>query len=1217
MPDAFISYRRIDKPFVRQLFDRLIENGRDVWIDWEDIPPTTDWLQEIYNGIESADNFIFIITPDSMTSEVCNLEVAHAISNNKRLVPILYKPVNDEAFERRIDQTHYAEQARDNWSALKHVNWIFFDDETQFDPSFETLLRALDTDIEYIKEHTRLLVKAKQWMAQGRNNSFLLRGDELKAAEDWLSHSANQDLDPTSLHTEFIIESRRHALFRQRQLFAFSAVGFVVMFFLALISFWQFNVARENESAANLNATQAFNSQRTAEFNAVVAQNAQREAETQLLQTRRTQSLFLASLAQQQLSAGRFQTALLLSISALQFYDQNVFNIESGTVLSDTLLTPVRDLADLEHTAIVNGAAWSSDEQKILSWTGSDALIWARDNSSVVTLTHDTLVAGGVWNPINANIVVTWAGNNAFVWEVGTGSVAYVLPHENAVGGALWHQDGNLILTWSADGGVRLWNIERLLNEAMAAIEGNTLEPQAIARHGAAVNGATWNTDQTRVLSWGEDGDVRVWTVADNMSNPVQRISLTGAPSSIVKARWSADESRVLIWNSDGLIRIYTPQSLLVFSVQAESLIKDILWHPSGDYVLIITDTVEAEIRRVRTNAVAFEVQHEGFIVGAIFNGDGSRLATWGQDGNVRVWDIPTTSGGLRTVLSPALNLEHDGDINGVMWNSDSSTLISWSDDDSVRFWDQVSGELLQLLPHSADVSGIAWTADDAFLLAVTNDLALDIGVIRVWDFRSSPDARIIQFADDLSGAVWSHNETMILAWGADAFVDIYSTDSQVQNLGVARSETPILSLEHGQPVEEAFWNRDDTRILAWANPARGCEGECLSEVVLWDVLSGTALQRFTFTEEVKFAQWSGDERYIAIVTEATDWLLVDTQTNTTQAGADDAEIDVLVWSADNTRLTTINEAGTIRLWVIGSLQLQTTFSHENALGAAWSPDNTRLLTWGRDDTARVWLAATGEAQLVMLHDSDVRDAHWSQDGTRILTGSNDARVRLWNAADGALIWEQGMPASVSSAVWNGDEQYILVVSSDSAFCARNCKFWVYVLDGPTGEVIYGWSHDASVSLARWSADERVVMTITSSGNVRLWDMANGEGRLAIRHDNDFPVVILQATLSQDDTRLLTAGRDHTLRVWVVDIPTLLNLAHERALRELTNEEREAFFLPTLTPSATPTATPSPNPLLLTVTPTTTATITTLPSLTPSPMLEGTALPSPTSVERQ
>ena len=57
MSDVFISYSRNDSDFVRALHNRLTGEGRDVWVDWEDIPPSADWLADIERAIDASDVF--------------------------------------------------------------------------------------------------------------------------------------------------------------------------------------------------------------------------------------------------------------------------------------------------------------------------------------------------------------------------------------------------------------------------------------------------------------------------------------------------------------------------------------------------------------------------------------------------------------------------------------------------------------------------------------------------------------------------------------------------------------------------------------------------------------------------------------------------------------------------------------------------------------------------------------------------------------------------------------------------------------------------------------------------------------------------------------------------------------------------------------------------------------------------------------------------------
>ena len=66
--DVFISYSRKDADFVRKLSDALKVRNLETWVDWEDIEPTTTWWQEICQGIEAANSFVFVISFDSIAS---------------------------------------------------------------------------------------------------------------------------------------------------------------------------------------------------------------------------------------------------------------------------------------------------------------------------------------------------------------------------------------------------------------------------------------------------------------------------------------------------------------------------------------------------------------------------------------------------------------------------------------------------------------------------------------------------------------------------------------------------------------------------------------------------------------------------------------------------------------------------------------------------------------------------------------------------------------------------------------------------------------------------------------------------------------------------------------------------------------------------------------------------------------------------------------------
>jgi hypothetical protein len=212
MADAFVSYSRKDQAFVRTLHDALAGAKRDVWVDWEDIPPSAEWLREIEPAIEAADTFIFVLSPDSLSSKACRDECDHATRYNKRMVPLVVRDVAHGSVPDR----------------MARLNWLFFRGNDSFGPSFAQLIKTIDTDLAWVKAHSRLLVRAREWETRDKDKSYLLAGTDLDEAEKWLAHSGVREPATSSLQIAYVVASRQRATELQRnQLRGFYLVSLI------------------------------------------------------------------------------------------------------------------------------------------------------------------------------------------------------------------------------------------------------------------------------------------------------------------------------------------------------------------------------------------------------------------------------------------------------------------------------------------------------------------------------------------------------------------------------------------------------------------------------------------------------------------------------------------------------------------------------------------------------------------------------------------------------------------------------------------------------------------------------------------------------------------------------------------------------------------------------------------------------------------------------
>jgi len=218
MSDVFVSYSRRDSEFVHGMVRDLESRGKSVWLDTEGIGDGEVFPEAIRNAIEQSDGFVFVISPDSVASRYCENEVEHALALNKRLVPVLRKPVPDEALP----------------EAIRVRNWIPCTPDIEAEPALERLAAALDTDLEHAHAHTRWLVKALDWDSHSRDRSFLLRGSELASADAWLAGVGDRaEPAPTALQRDYIYASRRASSRRQRQLVIASLIAVVAAVVLA------------------------------------------------------------------------------------------------------------------------------------------------------------------------------------------------------------------------------------------------------------------------------------------------------------------------------------------------------------------------------------------------------------------------------------------------------------------------------------------------------------------------------------------------------------------------------------------------------------------------------------------------------------------------------------------------------------------------------------------------------------------------------------------------------------------------------------------------------------------------------------------------------------------------------------------------------------------------------------------------------------------------
>lgn len=563
--DAFISYSRRDSDFVRQIFDRLKQDGRNVWVDWEDIPLTVDWWQEIERGIERAGAFIFIISPDSVCSDVCFRELDYAVKNGKRFIPVLHRPINDlpqDITVHPVINTH---------------NWIHFSEAEEFEDGYRRLIGALESDPSYVRSHTNLLVKAHEWEEKGRIDSLLLRGEELQKAETFIA-APRSSPRIVSVQVEYVVASRRATNRRQRFFAAGMGVVAFIMFGLALLSFTLFRQSEQNlqiastsEALALAAGTEAAVQADLASKNELQANRAAVGAATSEARAGlRATDVFIQAATSDANAALAATNAARAELNEQAAY-QRATEVANQVATSDAnaaLASANEEEALLKSTEVVQQAA-TAQAFADLAVTSAARAEQNEKRAQSIALSAQSLLANYENNEPLAVLLAIEALESLSTWEAEK-ALAEALPFNySALNSAVaWAEEyvttapDKTLQVRTGGGNDRIAYVETMDGETLYELRGHT-EP---------IVKAVWSPDGRRLVTLSEDDTARVW---DATNGALERV-LLGHEDNLLDAAWSPGGRHLVTAGEDNVLRYWNIHGGEPTSVELEHDLDDL-----------------------------------------------------------------------------------------------------------------------------------------------------------------------------------------------------------------------------------------------------------------------------------------------------------------------------------------------------------------------------------------------------------------------------------------------------------------------------------------------------------------------------------------------------------------------------------------------------------------------------------------------------------------
>lgn len=898
---VFVSYSRTDIEFADQLVPALRAFGIEPFIDREGVHGAEQWQQRLGQLILEADTVVFILTPASATSDICEWEVDEALKLNKRIVPVVWRPLGEA-------------KPHDH---LRGLNYIFFYDDPKvpgagFGTGLARLIEALTTDVTWIREHTRLGEQAARWQRDGRPADALPRGMELARLRDWRHQRSASAPELTTLQREFFLasedaESERNNAER-RQL---EKTGEAVRRNLWLVG------------VAALLALALFAS-----------------ALWQSRETERREALVMTSAAQRAIEEQHYERAIRIAVQGLP-------KPGAAPIVSFGWKAP--EMQALE--AKLAGAAQAISIRRITSHPGMRKAAFSLDGTRAVIIYDEH--EPSVWDTgsgeqlrrlgrsfagvINAAFssdgarIVTASVRNAYgravatdekarIWDAGTGNALLNLEgHSGAVTSAVFSPDGERVVTASDDKTARIWYART--GALLLTLQGHT----------DAVTSAAFSPDGARIVTASEDKTARIWDAGTGET----LFTLQGHGDKVVSAVFSRNARRILTASWDRTARIWdTASGAALRTLQGhKSLVMDAAFSPDATRIVTASADSAARIWDADSGVLLALLQgHRTAVVSAAFSSNGDSILTASLDGTMRAWDLRSI--GARLVLRG-----HENQVAAAAFSVDGTRIVTASWDGTARTWDAITGAtLLSLKGHKSAVTSAAFEASGKRIVTASADQTA-----RVWRADTGAALFTLQGHDGiLTTAVFNADGSRILTASYDNTARVWNTDT---------GEALLTLRGHDDSVMSASFSSDETRIVTASldKTAR-----------IWDARTGEALGVLHNDRiPVKDAAFSADGERIITASLGSTARVWNARTGTTLLTLRDHGIALssAEFSADGARIVTASWDNTIRVWDAQSGgALLTLEGHTDGLTrAAFSADGRRIVSASKDGTARVW----------------------------------------------------------------------------------------------------------------------------------------------------------------------------------------------------------------------------------------------------------------------